>query len=563
MAIASGLALAGSSFAVPFDTTTVDGTATVGSGGDYPSLASAASAFNALGSPYLQGNWKLSVLNNLVEPVNVAFGNTIPDGSSLTLGPATGTSATLTFTAIADNNGPSGNLVVGCYDLSGWNLLPTNHFIIDGSNGVTSQSLYITNTVAENHSYAVPIAVAGDSDHVTLRNLTVVNATTATASNTAGISAVSRGTGTTTPMLVPDDLTIQNCDIITTAASQGHGILFRISGTLPTSLPVASITGFEISNCRIQGRLRGIFSDIGMDGSITSNTIACGIGNTTGYLQLGVAINNARGNTNQTLNVSGNQLYMQSANTFAGDYGVIACSVASASATGNVVNFINNMVNFKYTSSASATSNSMTYQAFRATSGITYNILQNSINMPNFANLASIVPVGNATDSRGGDAIRLPIGATYTANIKNNIMRLDQAGVAGINMSMNSGTATVNSDNNVIFRSKANSYTGVSGTGAAPVNYLTLADWQSSTSQDTNSAVVDPTATTGSKWNPATDNADLHFVPATVKPVGMPNEPLLVDVPTDIDGEARAIAGTLPGADEVLPATGVDEWSLF
>src|SRR5690554_6358483 len=101
--VASCLVAATGAVAIPFDTTTANGTATVGTGGDYATLKAAADAFNALPAPFLQGNWKLEVLSDLSEAENSAFGNTIPDGSSLTLKPAAETSATITYTATVDN----------------------------------------------------------------------------------------------------------------------------------------------------------------------------------------------------------------------------------------------------------------------------------------------------------------------------------------------------------------------------------------------------------------------------------------------------------------------------
>lgn len=557
---ALAFACASTASAIPFNTTTVGGTATVGTGGDYATLADAATGFNGLASPFLQGNWKLEILNDLTEPANVGFANTIPPGSSLTMKPAASTSSTLTFSATIDNNGPSGNLLIGCFNPAAFsNLKPTNSFVIDGSNnGTESKNLTITNTTGANHTFSCPLVVVGDSDDVTFKNLTVINKSTNTGSSIAGISAVMRGE--TTVAFTPDRFTVRNCDIFV-PASQGHGLLFRASGTLPAN--VAGMLDFEVSNCLIEGHIRTIFLDAGMDGSITSNTLRNGaIGAAVnGFLQLGIGVNNARFAPNQVLDITSNTLFMQSANVSSGNYGVIAVDIASV-APSNVVNVVNNMVNYRFTSAATAQGKGMQYAGIRATtsSATTFNIIHNSINMPNFANLDSLDPITSSVY-----AIKLPSTINYVGNIQNNILRLDQAKMAGIGIQKSAAvTGPIVSNNNVIFRSRTNTYTGVGGTNTAPTLYLTLGDWQAGTGQDAASVSVDPTATAGSSWQPSPVDANLHFVPATAKPTGIPLMPFLAAAPVDIDGEARPLSGgVLPGADEVVLNAAVGEWNLY
>jgi len=545
---------ASAALAVPFDTTTVGGTATVGSTGDYATLKAAANAFNALGAPFIQGSWKLEIQESLTEPDNVAFGNTIPEGSFLTVKPAAGKNVTVTFTKTTDNGGVSGNFIIGDNNLDDWTLFPMERFAIDGSNnGTTSRNLTLTNSIDIAFSTNTPLAIVGACDGITVKNTTLDNGSTSTLGAVGGMHLVGRVNSGVA--YSPKNITIQNCDIRSTQ-TQGHGLLFRLSGTAPANMEASS--GIKIIGNTIQGRLRGIFMDNGLQADITSNTITAGAvgAAVTGFLQPGIMVNNVRPTTGQVLNITGNTIFIKSANTFAGDYGPVAVNVASggAATSGNVVNFVNNMVNFQFTNSATAATAS-NYCAFRGSSAITYNLLNNSINMPNFEKQTGLTPQRAA-------AFKLPETVSYTANIQNNIIRVDQAGAAAITVS-GSGTPTITSNYNVIYRDKSNAYTAASGTVASPVNHLTLSDWQTAKSQDANSQVVDPTATTGSKWQPAAGNADLHFVPQNVKPVEIALVPRLATVPADIDGTPRD-EQTVPGADEVLehPAS-VNDWSVY
>lgn len=545
------VAMAPAAFAVPFNTTTVGGTATVGTGGDYATLKAAADAFNALPSPHLQGNWKLEILGDLEEPANVAFGNVIPPTSSLTMKPAANTSSTITFTATVDNGGVSGHLVIGDNDLADWTLVPIERFTIDGSNnGTNSRNLTITNTPENTHSFNGPVSVVGAVNNNTVKNCYLINKSAATLAGVSGVQLVTRIQDGVA--LAPKNTTLEN-NLIHVPQTQGHGINLRVSGAAPTV--TESITGTRLIGNTIQARLRGYFSDAGLDAEITSNVINMGtVGSAvSGFIHPAIYVNNGRSSANQTFNVNQNQIFIRSANISAGDFGPFGCYIvgAGSASSGNVVNFDNNMVNFNLTGTAAA---AFTYTAFRATSGITYNIRHNSINMPDFPNQTGL------TSARAA-AINLPETIAYTANIQNNIIRVDQAGATGIKM-VSSVTPTVTSNNNVIYRS-ANAFTGSTGAAVDSItNYATLEDWQTATALDAASQAIDPTATAGSKWEVALNNADLHFYPQNVKPTGITLQPRLAAVLTDHDGQVREVQ-TLPGADEVLTTSNVSDWSVY
>jgi len=559
--MASFLFLAGIAPAIPFDVTSVGGTATVGISGDYQTVSAAATAFSALPAPYLQGNWSLVIQESTLEPVNAGFGNIIPEGSSLTLKPAPNTNCVITFTTTTTNPGPAGNLIIGCTAPFNWtDLKPTSRFIIDGSNGGTTSSLTIRNSASVSHDNSSPVSVAGDSNDIVIKNVTIENlgGSAGPNGNPVAVAGISRYDGNT--LLHPDNLKILNSNLICTIG-RSHGVRFWVSdGQLaPSILP--GISGFEVSGCSIQSRMRGVVLETGINGTIENNTFTIGsVGNSvTGQLQEGISVAaTSWGNAGATLNVSRNQLFLLSGNREAGDFGSVAFQ-SSASSPLNTINFINNMVNFRFNPSPQASGRQMTYAGFRATGTAHYNLYHNSINMSHFTALDSLAPNGVGTAS----VVKLPEAQPYTANIENNIFRLDQEGAAILNLVSSLPVAPViTSKNNVLFRSKATCYTAVAGALGASTAYLTLTDWQNSSLQDSGSAVTDPTSTAGSKWQVSNSSADLHFIPATIRPTDIPTYSALAAVSTDLDGQGRSLNATLPGADEIFSAS-INEWAQY
>jgi len=558
--VASFFLLAGTASAIPFDVTTVGGIATVGTAGDYSTLNAAASAFNALPAPYLQGHWNLVLLEDLTEPNNSGFGNTIPVGSSLTLKPAVDTNCVITFTTTTANPGPSGNLIIGCSAPFEWaNLKSTDNFIIDGSNGGTSTALTIRNSASVGHDNSTPVSVAGDSDNFVIKNVIVENigGSAGPNGNPVAVAGISRYDGIS--LLHPDNMKVQNSNLVCTIG-RSHGVRFWVSdGQLaPAGLP--GVVGFEISGCNIQSRLRGVVLETGINGTIDNNRFNIGsVGNSvTGQLQEGISADSpVWGGVSGTLNVSRNQIFMLSGNREAGDFGAVAFQ-SYASSPLNVINFVNNMVNFRFSPSPQASGKQMTYASFRAWGAAHYNVYHNSVNMSHFSALDTLAPNGIGTAS----IIKLPEANNYTANIESNIFRLDQENAAVFNLVTSLPIPpVVTSKNNVIFRSKATCFTAVTGPIASATSFLTLADWQA-TLQDIGSVSVDPVGTAGSKWVLTNSSADLHFVPADVRPTGLSTFAALPSVNVDYDGQGRSTDSTIPGADEVFKAN-VYEWAVY
>jgi hypothetical protein len=168
------------------------GTSTVGTGGDYPSLSAASAAFSAYPGG-LPGNWTLEILNDLTEPTNSWFGN-LTNGYSVTVKPASGVTATITFTKTTDNTNPSGAIIVGVSADSWTPLMKTDNFIIDGSNnGTTSRDLTLTIPATVTFAYNCPIHVLGDSDNVVIKNCNILNLSPGTGAAICGIRFTTPG----------------------------------------------------------------------------------------------------------------------------------------------------------------------------------------------------------------------------------------------------------------------------------------------------------------------------------------------------------------------------------
>ncbi len=244
---ALGLAPAGANAAL-FNNGTADSVATVGSGGDYASLAAAATAFNGVAGG-INANWEIRILGNLTEAANLSFANTVAAGKTVTIRPAPATTPTITFTQTADNTGPSGHLVIGSLHTA-YTMFKMDGFTIDGSNtpGGSTRDLTITNSSAS-YTGSRLIMVVGDSDGVTVKNLNLINNNTNAGSSAYCVNFRLRVSS------APDNGLIQNNYLIAQGSAVGQGIFFDGS----TATAAVGIVGTTIRDNLILARARGIF----------------------------------------------------------------------------------------------------------------------------------------------------------------------------------------------------------------------------------------------------------------------------------------------------------------
>ncbi|MFB3896387.1 MAG: hypothetical protein ACE14V_08805, partial [bacterium] len=510
------------------------GTSTVGTTlSDYTSLYEASLDFNSTANT---GSWTLEIMTDLSEATSVAFANTLGAGSTVTIKPGTGITATVTFLQAGDNT-VSAHLLVGCL-LSGYTpSYKMDGFTIDGSNnGTNSQDLTFQNVTGStgNLSYTRIVSVVGDSDGVVIKNCKFINNTT----NGAYINSTIRfGTYAGS---VPDNWTVQNCYIVATSSQIGIGIASGTGGTVSAG---TAQQGWSIIGNTVHGVRAAIYLTNNANGTIANNTIRVdGPNGMTG----GWGINHENSNRagGWTINIYNNNFdKLQTANIYTSlnplsvSWGMIGILLQGAYASaGATYNVYNNMIGgFNITSTAVNTTQ-FNYQAIRITNGYpTTNIFYNTINMPNFGEWAftpnRCYAIGWYTTGY--------FNAGGVLNVKNNIVRQMQPN-GGIFYSTPTGAPIVSDYNDLV----------VSGTGPflaliGVATTSTLADWQTTASQDSNSCSVDPTTTSPGTWVSTTN---MHFTGGSAFPLkaGTP-----ISITTDIDGDTRDSSKPWPGCDEV------------
>lgn len=512
------------------------GTSTVGTGGDYASLAEAAADFVGLAGG-LTGNWTVEILNDLTEPNNIPFGNAT-NGYTITIKPATGVTATVTFTQTTDPT-VSGHFVIGVTSLTNLDAVaPTHNVIIDGSNsGGTTKDLTFQNSNASIANARV-IRVFGNSDNVVIKNCIIKNRSTAS-SATYAVDYTTRQTAGGPS--IPDNGLIDNCTIESISAGAAQGIQFGVSGTIPAG---NAQTGMTVQNCIITARSRGIFLNQNAGAIIRNNIIRINQ-ISGGFSSVGIFHNSSNGTTGWTMEIYNNILdQLATANTTAGNYGITAMELSGGAASPNVGTYkvYNNMIcGFSYPSGSAV---DQLYRGIRTGSASVYlDIYNNSIYMPHFD------VVSGATAGNAGAIILVSASNTLACNVKNNMICIKQANGIGILKGTNTGFS---SDYNNVYASSSTIFGRLGST-----NYNTLSDWQSGTGQDANSTDKDPTVAQppySGKWVSGTN---LHFDAQPGPIPGWATGIPISGITFDIDGDTRGTNYPMKGCDDSpsLPVT--------
>jgi len=509
------------------------GTSTVGIGGDYASLSDASLDFNTTANT---GSWTIEVLNDLTEASNVYFGNTVLDGNTVTLKPAAGVTANVTFTSNAVPNIP-GNLVIGASSPANYmTLVPTKNFVIDGSNnGTKSFNLNLT-TPSQSVSSTFVLHVLGSSDNFQIKNTNVNNNNIGSKASAAiRFSCVS-----TSPTVTayPENVTIDNCSVINMAAYESaYGIEVGQFGKAPTKVAPTALT---VTNNYIHTLNKGILLTLNAGANISGNKFQ--LDQTMNGNKENMCIQHASSNglNGWTFNVTNNVMDHLYCNATGGQYNAGITAVYVYANNTGTYNFINNMISGYNYVPADVSKIKAGQIVMR---GICYygntcdvNVINNSINFPQLDSSY----MGKLLQSYS-----LAIGLTGTGYVKtfvckNNILRLSQNTTNAILNWTNA--AETYADYNVIYLengAKAARYKGL--------YYDTFSAWTAASNQDLNGRVIDPMATTPDKWVSATD---LHFTGAVAHPLiaAAPN----ALVTTDIDGETRNVTKPWPGCDEQI-----------
>lgn len=410
----------------------------------------------------LTGNVNAEIISNTTEPVNsMIILNT--GGFSLTIKPAPSVTPTITFARAEDQQGFTGNLMIGTNNVGANAVLAaTDNIIIDGSNTVAGTTRDLTFSTSAAYSSSVPIHVNGDADNVTIKNCIVNNFGTATGTNTSALrfTSVQYAAGATdftgagyavAGTYTPDNWIVDNNELNVILAQQGHGVNSTTTGTIPAG---TFQTNFQITNNDISASIRGIFLNNGLLGSTINNNRIFVPHAAGGNLDTwGIFLNNANGPTaGGTATISNN--YIDVTNNSASTLGAHGIALLSAGAgLDRVYNVTNNVIVARhigagaqpaYNTNTAARAGAI--RGFRGTSGVTYNLRQNSIRL-------EAAPALNANTPEFVFGVG-PFTPTLTAaafNAQNNQISVLEDGGTALLIPIANGTQTFASNDNNLF----------------------------------------------------------------------------------------------------------------
>lgn len=530
-----GITLLGLHLSTPplLNAQTLTGNKTIGSGGDYSTLAAAISDLNTKG---VSGTLTFLINSDLTETGIHEITTTSLNGTNkLIIKPAAGKTPVVTFGSLT-TSGNGGN---ACLAVSGA-ASNVGNITIDGSNtdgGTTRDMTFIIN---DGTAGRYVIRLNGETDNVAIKNLkiqtTAMMATTSNGTRTYGIYSVASSTA------AADNLNITNCQIGSPTASFYYGIYKPDGGTVPYG------NALTVANNIVYAQHKGL-SIWGTDGTsnINNNSVSI-IGHPTGaYVQNsinGIYVESWKG----TLNVFNNKIVTLKAKALTQTaakplYGILVYYATGTGVTGQTANVYNNFVSdFSYTGDASTLT---TYPS--EIDGIAVDATDQTVNV--YHNTVYLNGENITANPTAG--IRVYDDAGLSANIKNNIV---------VNAVNNDISYAIYADPIVNGCLKSSDYNDllVAGTYANLAYYngvkqKTFAAWKTASGKDANSINTHPASPFGGAGQ-LTSVTDLHW---TSKPnVSFAGTPIAL-VAKDIDGDVRSTTKPYMGADEGAPLTGV------
>ena len=495
----------------------------------------------------LTGNVTALITGNITETVNsmVLYNS---GGFSFTIKPAPTVRPTITFARAEDQQGFTGNLIVGTNN-AGANavIAGTDNFVIDGSNTVAGTTRDLTIQSAMTYASSVPVHVNGDADNAVIKNVIINNNGTSTGTNTSAIrfTQLQYAAGATdftaagyaaAGTYVPDGFIVDNCELNALSVSQGHGVNATTLGTVPAG---TGHTNFQIINNDINANIRGVFLNGGYAGGLVrnNNVYVRGVGFSGDTF--GVIGNSANGQSNYTITVDNNIFDISNTTnvttTAFGAHGVFLGTLGTNPVTANIDN---NTIITRHSGTAGTAGTIQ--RGIRVSSGITnFNVRHNSILIADNPNQTYTAITNNVYGIGGLQAA--PVNVNW---LNNNVWVNEQFGSALQFQIATTTTLVINSNENNLFAP-------VIFNGNATTSFGTLAAWQGSSTygsvastRDTGSTSVDPTG--------AVSAADLHFISAPAASFIAPAQ--VGSITVDIDGDARSSTPTV-GADEFTTNT--------
>jgi hypothetical protein len=571
------------------------GTSTIGTGGDYVSLLECSLDFNTTANT---GNWNVSILNDLTEPNNVAFGNWVLSGSTVTFKPAV--PLTISFTT---TSGPScasgipGAWIIGSqtqettlFGARDSTAIATNNFFIDGSTtaGGSDRSLTLVNSTTitntgpgGNGTQPVVLNVYGACTNVQIKNCNIFSAVTSIPVNIPYACVVVQSRQATMPLkyyptgnacLASNGFVLDNCYCLSTGtpfgalSNAGYDVILGIDNGSNLHAPgsaeafITPPTNATIKNCLIDARARGIQTVYQDNCTISNNTIRIHqtyLPAANPYAIMVYDVATTVSGAPAVMTISNNvidQFVLWSNTGAAGGAMIDLTANAGGAFTAGVGDFrvYNNMLSgFQYATTGVTTPSMIGIRATAAAlAAARYNIMYNSISLDTQTNINAALTVPNCY---GIGLLRTSVSTTNLYTIKNNVVRVGHNGGLAVNL----GTAAASTTSSSSPAIDCNDWYAKSANIARlnTTNYATIAAWTTAlaTGADMNSRSIDPMLTTPGAWASATN---LHFVGGSIgSGQGFPLpttdlSPCPISVTTDIDGEIRQGALGWPGADD-------------
>ncbi len=399
-----------------------------------------------------------------------------------------------------------------------------DNVIIDGSNQENGTSRDLTFRFS-NTGMRNGLTVIGSSNRVTIKNLIVQNLGTSTSSS-HGI--LIRPRYTTSTLLVPDSLTIENCLISHAGSVNARGIGVNTSGT---AIPVPGIAATRtiIRNNIITAGAEGIRMEFSKSFEISGNRIAISQSGTNAARGIYLADDNdASGNISNVFNNQITSVAYTNASNASGARGI----ELTAKGTYNIYN--NFLAGFS--GAAGGTGPLRGFYIDGNGADATIRFQHNTINMENSPITASDVVTG------------IFIADTLAnARIENNIVSVRESDAPN-SYCIRSQTIQLPSN----FASNFNNFNPAGA--SAKVGFYngtdapTLANWQAASSRDANSV---------NKNVSFVSSTDLHLTGSSDGDTDLIGTPIAA-ITTDIDNDSRNPFFPYMGADEASTSLPVE-----
>ena len=506
------------------------GIVTVGTGGDFTTIASAVTALNTYG---VCGPTELSLISTTYSVASALTINQINGSSAtntVTIKPASGINATISGSL-------SGTTAGAIFIFSG-----ANYVTIDGSNnGTNSRNLTILNSTATATSAVVWLKSSTSAPAYSSANNTIKNCKISGTAVLAGIyssgntisTTLGNASGNNNNSYINNEFLGTPTYAITT---QGSSSNYNTGTTINNNVINSGVkrggilAGYE-RNITISGNnISGINSSLAFD----VFGINCGYGASSGTV---FANNTSSGNFVENATITNNVIgSISQTNT----YSAMGIGLGQNAAGNSLI--ANNMISGVISNASN--SDMVAGIALCAASGSTVKVYHNTVAMQ--GNVSTITSPATTTSS----CLIVTTATTSNLDIRNNIFSNTQADGSsgmtynGISLGYSNYSA-LTSDNNLIYvagNGPGTYNTGVVGTISGANSLPALADWQSTTSKDAASAEVEPFFTSTS---------DLHLIPSSnpsLDNLGVP----VSGVTTDIDSDVRSNTTPDIGADEFV-----------